>query len=285
MELKRLQMENCLLEKSLEEIKTHYRKDLNLGGWFSFNSTKTEWQNFYAEKMLNHFFSSEMIDKAFKGFTISPELLITNNISFLGLKNKSVLIVGGGPSTSLLTKDQISKYDYIVSCNHFFKNPTLKETRIDLCLIGDEVNLQSKEFLDYIETFKPAIGFEHSARRTDQDLIKFRKNYPKCFVYLTRYFSRLGFVARAIIICALAKPNKIDYIGMDGHKKGSYAHAFQPGKPAPVFNEEQKYKEQVEIFFKYLFKDVNLHKDSICDLGKSHSDNLYHSILEKVKKT
>ena len=104
-------MENCLLEKSLEEIKTHYRKDINLGGWFSFNSTKTEWQNFYAEKMLKHFFNIELIDKAFKGYSINPELLITNNINFLGLKNKSILIIGGGPSASLLTKEQISITD------------------------------------------------------------------------------------------------------------------------------------------------------------------------------
>lgn len=278
-------MENCLLEKNLEETKTHYRKNINLGGWFSFNSTKTEWQTFYAEKMLKHFFSIDLINKAFKGYSVNSELLITNNINFLGLKDKNILVIGGGPSASLLTENQISKYDYVVSCNHFFKNPTLKNIKVDLCLIGDEVDLQSKEFVSYIESFKPAVGFEHSARRTTQDLIKFRKNYPRCFVYLTRYFSRLGFVSRAIIICALTKPNKIDYIGMDGHPKGASAHAFEHAKPPPAFNQEQKYKEQVEIFFKYLFKDVNLHKESIDDLGQTHPDNLYHSILKKVKNS
>ena len=276
-------MENCLLGKSSEEIKQHYRQNINLGGWFSFNSTKEQWVSNFAEKMLKHFFNVELIQKKFNGFTTDEEILLTNNIKFSGLKNKSVLIVGGGPSTTSLTEQALSKYDYVFSCNHFFKNPLLKNHKIDMCLIGDEVDLESKQFNNYLDRFQPVVGFEHSGKRSNNQLLNFIERYPRCFVYLTRYFSRLGYVPRAIIIAALASPGKIDYIGMDGFKKGSYAHSFELNKPPPSFDEADLFKDQMKIFLKYLLKDIKIQKDILNDLGSSHPSNIYSEILEKIK--
>jgi len=276
-------MENCLSGKNSEEIKQHYRKNLNLGGWFSFNSTKEEWKEHFAEEMLNHFFDIELIDKAFKGFSVDSELLLTNNINFSGLKNKSVLVIGGGPSTNLLTEKEIVGYDYVFSCNHFFRNTILSKVKVDVCLVGDEVDLDSKNFNNYIEKYNPAVGFEHSARRTTSDLIRFRKRYPKCFVYLTRYFSRLGFVPRAITIASLADPKQIDYIGMDGFKSGAYTHSFELNKAPPPFNESERFKQQMKVFLKYILFDVKLHKDKINDLGHNHSLNIYAGMLDRIK--
>ena len=276
-------MENCLLGKNLEEIKQHYREDINRGGWFSFNSTKDQWKRGFAEKMLKHFFDIELIKKGFKDFSVNEEVLHTNNIDFSNIKDQSVLVIGGGPSTSYLTRDTALTYDYVFSCNHFFKNKILKDVKIDLALIGDEVDLKSKEFNDYLQKFQPIIGFEHSAKRSNYEILKFKKQYPRCFIYLTRYFSRLGYVPRAIILAALAGSSKIDYIGMDGFKKGAYTHSFEPNKPPPSFNQADMFKNQMKIFLKYLLKDIKIQKDSLNDLGASHPSNIYSGILEKIK--
>ena len=260
-----------------------YREDLNKGGWYSFNSPKEEWKNGFAQKMQKHFFDPELIEKMFQGFTVNDELLLTNNINFCNIKNQRVLIIGAGPSTNQLTRETVSSYDYVFSCNHFFKNKLLKNTKVDLALIGDEVNLESKEFNEYIERFEPIIGFEHSGKRSNYQLSNFRKRYPKCFVYLTRYFSRLGYVPRAIILAALANPSKIDYIGMDGFKKSPYTHSFEPNKPPPAFNEEHMFLSQMEIFLKYLFLDVKMSKKALNDLGINHPANLYGNLLERIK--
>ena len=260
-----------------------YRKDINVGGWFSFNSTPDQWLSGYASTMLKHFFNLEFIEKGFGGYKISKELLITNNLNFSGLLNKKVLVIGAGPSTSQLAQETISSYDYVFSCNHFFKSNLLRDVKVDLALIGDEVDLNSKQFNEYIEKFKPVIGFEHSSKRSQQQLAQFRKRYPKCFIYLTRYFSRLGYVPRAMIIAALANPSKIDYIGMDGFKKGSYTHCFEPNKPPPPFDEEAKFKQQMEIFLKYLLYDVKVPKEVIDDLGAKSKSNIYSGILGKIK--
>ena len=276
-------MENCLLGKSLEEINQCYRKSINMGGWFSFNSTPDQWLSGYASSMLNHFFNMEFIERAFSGYQVSRELLITKNLNFSGIQDKSVLVVGAGPSTLQLTQEIISSYDYVFSCNHFFKSDLLKNTKVNLALIGDEVDLDSKQFNEYLERYQPVIGFEHSGKRPQQQLVEFRRRYPKCFVYLTRYFSRLGYVPRAIILAALASPSKIDYIGMDGFKKGAYAHCFEPNKPPPPFDEEEMFKQQMEIFLKYLLYDVKVPKESIDDLGAKNKSSIYSGMLGRIK--
>lgn len=260
-----------------------YRKDINTGGWFSFNSTQKDWVSHYADFMLKHFFDIDFINRGFGGYKITEEILLTNNIDFSNLKGKKILVIGGGPSSNSLDSKKIDSYDYVFSCNHFFKNSLLKKQKVNLCLIGDEVDLDSKEFNQYLSQFSPIVGFEHSGKRSIQQLVKFRRRYKKCFVYLTRYFSRLGYVPRAIVMAALASPNRIDYIGLDGFKKGAYVHSFEPNKSPPPFNEAEMFKAQMRIFLKYLLKDIKIQKDALNDLGASHPLNIYTGMLEDIK--
>ena len=258
-----------------------YRRDLNLGGWFSFNSNREDWVSFYGEKMANHFFGEDLLENNFGGFSTSQELLITNNINFQSLKGKRVLVCGAGPSLDDITSSDLQSYDYVFSCNHFYRNEILKKNKIDVCLIGDEVDLNDDQFNNYLEEFSPAVAFEHSGRRSLSEVIKFRNRYPKCFVYLTRYFSRLGYVPRALILASLANPSQLDYIGMDGFKEGHYKHCFEPGKPPPTFNESDKFKSQMKIFLNYLIYDIGY--SNIKDLGAEHISNIYTEILKDIK--
>ena len=138
-----------------------YREHLGLGGWFSFNCDKKEWKNGYANELYRIFFNSPLIEKYYGGRTISDELLITNNLSHDALKDSSVLVIGGGPSSESITDEVLESYDYIFSCNHFFKNEYLKDKKIDVFLVGDEVDINSREFVEYIKKHQPVLGFEH----------------------------------------------------------------------------------------------------------------------------
>ena len=99
-----------------------YRKNIFEGGWYSFNATADDWVDHYADKMWDTFFGSVLLDDMYGPRVVTDELLITKNIDYSVMQNKSVLVIGGGPSCDMLTDDLIRSYDFIISVNHFFKN-------------------------------------------------------------------------------------------------------------------------------------------------------------------
>tara|TARA_Y100001938_G_C8069244_1_gene422115 strand:+ start:135 stop:923 length:789 start_codon:yes stop_codon:yes gene_type:complete len=258
-----------------------YRKNIDHGGWFSFNATTEEWKSEYAEKMLDYFFTSSIIERSFGGYTVSDELLITNNLNFSGVSGKSVLVIGAGPSSSIVTQDLVNSYDYVFTCNHFFKNEFLNGIKMNLVLLGDEVSLRSPHFLNYIRRHSPIIGFEHSSRRTMLEVLDFKRSYPRSFIYLTRYFSRLGYVARACVLARCMGAEKVDFVGMDGFKKR--VHLFQKGKKPPSFNDPEKFKQQAKIFYEYMLTDLHISPDGFNNLGENHDASIYTGIMKEVK--
>ena len=258
-----------------------YRKNMFQGGWFSFNATKELWKESYANKMFKAFFNVSLTKDHFGNNKITEEMLITNNLNFDNLKNKSVLVVGGGPSSELLTAKIIKSYDYVFSCNHFYKNDFLSKHKIDLVLIGDEVDLKDKQFLNYITKNKTIVGFEHSAKRSVMQIINFKKQHPASFLFLTRYFSRLGYVARACVLARLMGADRIDFIGMDGFKVDS--HYFENSKSAPAFNNDKMFCDQVEIFYKYMLNDLNLKAQNFNNLSDNYKNSIYAGMLEVIK--
>jgi len=258
-----------------------YRKDIYQGGWFSFNATKDQWVHHYAEKMYNTFFNSVFISEKYSGYTITDELLITNNLNYSGIKDKSVIVVGGGPSSNTLSEEILSSYDYVFSCNHFYKNSLLKKQKVHLALIGDEVSLNDPEFVSFIKEHNTIIGFEHSTKRSASQLLRFKTFHGSTFIYLTRYFSRLGYVARACTLAKLMGANKIHFIGLDGFKTDS--HCFEETKKAPPFNNTEMFCEQMRVFYRYMLKDLGLAPDKFENLSDDHKESIYTGILKEVK--
>jgi hypothetical protein len=256
-----------------------YRNSIFQGGWFSFNSTKENW-NKISKEMYDYFFGSVMFDEVFGVSKTSEELFIKTDQNFDFIKDKSVLVVGGGPSSKSLTSEIIESYDLVFSCNHFFKNELLKKHKVSLALIGDEINFSDKEFIEYLNQYNTILGFEHSSKRSTINLISLKENYPFCFIYLTRYFSRLGYAPRACILAKLFGAKKVDFIGIDGFKDKNTFHYFEKDKEPPPFNNNEKFKEQMRIFCEYMLKDLKIEPQNFNDLS---SNNLYEGILEDVK--
>ena len=108
-----------------------------------------------------------------------------------------------------------------------------------MVLLGDEVNLKDPEFVNYVNKYNPVFGFEHSVKRNTYDLIEFKQNSSaNIFIFLTRYFSRLGYLPRAMILAKLFGANKIDYIGFDGFANNeNNKHSFEGLKNPPSFQQ------------------------------------------------
>ena len=260
-----------------------YRQDIYVGGWFSFNATKEDWSSHYAEKMWDAYFGSVLLDEVYGPREITDELLITRNIDYSSMKDKSVLVIGGGPSCELLTDDIINSHDFVFSCNHFFKNNFIKKHKVHLALIGDEVDLRDPEFIEYVNKYNPIVGFEHSATRNTIETLSFKESYDLNFIYLTRYFSRLGYAIRACVLARLMGAKIVNFIGVDGFKSKTKIHAFEEGKKAPGFNDNDKFKKQIEIFYKYMLEDLKIEKENFNNLSDNHKDSIYTGILDKVK--
>ena len=258
-----------------------YRKDIYQGGWFSFNANKEDWKSHYAEKMYNTFFNSVFIEEKYSKHTVTSELLITNNLSYAGIKNKSVLVVGGGPSCEALTAEMLESYDYIFSCNHFYKNKFLNKYKIHLALIGEEVDLEDEQFLKSIKENNTIVGFEHSGSRNIMQLLDFKAKHPLTFLYITRYFSRLGYVARACVLARLLGANKIHFIGLDGFKTSE--HYFEKIKGPPSFNDPELLCEQMRIFYHYILSELKMDPDKFVNLSDGHEESIYSGILQEVK--
>jgi len=255
-----------------------YRKDIFQGGWFSFQSKVENWTE-VSQKLRDAFFKSFMFDEVFGETKTTDELFIKSNIDFSFVKDKSVLVIGGGPSSKNLTDDQIKSYDLVFSCNHFFKNDSLKKHKVHVALIGDEVDFNDPEFLEYVNNHNPILGFDHSARRPAFNLLKLGEAYPLTFIWLTRYFSRLGYVPRACVLAKLFGASKIDFIGLDGFKTNE--HFFEKDKKPPPFNSVKEFQDQMRVFCEYMLNDLKIDSENFNDLS---SDNIYEGILDNVKQ-
>jgi hypothetical protein len=261
------------------------RKSLDRGGWFSYNYPKDTWVDFGAKTMYNTFFDPGVANSMFGSPKISSELLISQNLNFSGIKDKSVLVIGGGPSLEELDTNKLSNYDYIFSCNQFYKHPLLKNTKINLILLGDEVNLNDKDLINYIKNHNPVFGFEHSARRSTFDLSYFKTtNSANVFVFLTRYFSRLGYLPRAMILAKLFGASKIDYIGFDGFiNNPENIHSFEKNKNPPPFNDEDRFLREAVIFWAYFLYELGAKDIDINNLGENSKFNSYKGIRDNVE--
>ena len=203
------------------------------------------------------------------------DYILENHIEFEKFVDSKILVVGGGPTTNEVNWD-IDNYDYVFSCNHFFKSKKLKDKKVDLFFVGNEVDTNEEVFLNYCDKYNPLIGIEDLMHRPAhvQNLVC---NFPeKAFFCTCRYQSKLTGMASKLVLLALDFQAKhVDFVGIDGvpsdfHYLDKIPHGFEGKK---LFRENKishykQIKEQYLFFDKYIrenFPNViinNLGKDS-----------------------
>lgn len=198
------------------------------------------------------------------------------NIDIEQFKNKSVTIIGGGPSTDQKKWYNI-KTDQYWSCNHFYLNPLLKNKKIDLIFLGHEVDLTTNNKLlhNYLIQNNSICLFE-DIRENEINFSNIRKN-PIIYMY-NKYRSKLGTLPRMICLAIILGFKDIYFIGMDGLSPNNKAsHSFEKNKPPKGKFGYNLFRQQYVCFWDYI---LNYWKPNVnfYNLGESVLENLSTSI-------
>lgn len=227
-----------------------------------------------------------------KDCSYSKEIVYQNKEYLKKYKGSKIIIVGAGPSFNNIDID-FEKYDFVWSCNHFYKNDILNSINVDFVTLGNENNLQDEYLLNYLDQHNTTVCFENKYTKTEE-MKDIRDRYvDRVFWSFTRYHSRIGSVPRLAVIAATLEVADIAFIGMDGHpSKSVYSEygtsVFEPGKKASgtiedTSSEQQAlalYKEQYLTFWDYMLHDVGK-EISFTNLGHGHPCNLSTLVLEE----
>ena len=191
-----------------------------------------------------------------KSVRANSEIVYSDLDHFKEYNGKSVLIIGGGPSTNRLNYDTTER-DFTWACNHFYLNPIFSSIKIDVAMFMGEPDLKSKEFTEYRERFQPYSGFEVHNRWLEYEF----DDYEKYFAMHTRFYGRLGICPRMILFACCLGCERVKFVGLDGYEpiyKGDHAH--EPGKKSlPGIFTEELFDAHYEHFWKYTkenFPDV-----------------------------
>jgi hypothetical protein len=248
------------------------------------------------------------------GFHDTDMILANNDIVYGNhekieqFKNKSVLIVCGGPSVDTVGWENLN-YDYIWSCNQFFMNDKVAEHKVDLVtVIAGLFDYNSDErFLKYIKDNDTLVSFElerggwktHSAEflKTAEFCKEHRDNST---FFHTRYRGQLGVGLRLVVYAAMLGFKDIYIVGLDGRfeveRDGSLLHAFETNKPVPNWykNFGNDFQDrQMIIFWEYIMelKRVYYPDMSVHNLGQDAEYNVLsrlfkqsHPLPEDIRK-
>ncbi len=235
-------------------------------------------------------FSSHNLKNLFPSFSLN---LKTNNFisyehneDFNKYKDKKILIIGGGPSTTNLQLNSLD-IDYIFTANNFFLNQDLNNLKVDIAMIGAEVDTSSDNFIKYVEEFEPWLGFEIHNKwniKANRDYLNKHlfNNYWKLFCMQTRYYGCVGIGHRLIVLAMQLKAKEIYYIGIDGPKgmiQGN--HSFEKNKAnlpklpsyLNVANAEEIFTNAYKDFYTHMNRDIK-YQGKLINLGKNHPDNI-----------
>ena len=215
---------------------------------------------------------------------MDSEIIYHNHPELQKYKDSTILIVGAGPS-AVDYEWQDEERDFTWSCTKFYLNEKLQDSGVDLATVGGNVDLSDPDFQSFITKHKTLCAFEGgvSPFKEAQDLIAFKSTFPEQATYFhTRYFSKLGSVARLILFASFLGAKQIKLIGFDGNPVDQ-KHAFEGDEK--VHDEVWRNKGSLNVYRRQmaLFWDYVLGLDNgvlYSNLGEGHPNNLTSDILD-----
>ena len=206
-------------------------------------------------------------DEEHYAISYNNDIVYGNNPAINNNKDKSVLIIAGGPSVDAVKWENLT-FDQIWSCNQYFLNEKVASHKIDLVSIiaglFDYVN--EERFIELMNRDNTLVSFEAERghivadKKNYEQTNQFCTLYPKNSTFFhTRYRAQLGIGLRMVAYAAQLGYKDIYFIGLDGRSKieenNKLLHAFNGEKPIP--NWYKKYGDLFQerhfiIFWDYL---------------------------------
>ena len=218
------------------------------------------------------------------------QYFIDSRLDYKNYQNKSVLIIGGGPSTIEVNWHDLS-VDYKWSCTNFFLNDDITKHNLDLVTLGNLQDYRNESLLNYLDKYKDCkILFEknylYPSTLTDnrefveryQDRIHFGELDKK-------YTTIVGPPARLITLAANLGFSDIYFVGIDGFDKQlKNDHAFTSEKglrEGAVHSTYDVYYDAHTTFANRIFTDFGS-RVRFYNLGEAVKYG--HNIISNVSK-
>jgi hypothetical protein len=196
------------------------------------------------------------------------------------LKGKTVLLLGGGPTTNLVNWKNLD-YDYVFACNQFFLNEEIISSKPNFISIAQNQDFKNPKLLKYLDNNECILGLELDYtegrnKKRLEDLADFYKIYrDKICLYQTRYVSVLGLGSRQIILSILMGASKVYFCGHDQYieisDNGMTAHSAEKEKKIPkwrsIFGKDLQ-ERQIIIMCDYIMKLKKQYQFEICNLAE-----------------
>jgi hypothetical protein len=240
------------------------------------------WGKKHVSKYLGSVFGSSVLE--------TTEYIIQNSENLQKFKDKKILIVGAGPSAADLSwADRVDDYDFVWSCNNFFKNKCLKNIEVALAGIGPNVDIRGEEFISYMNAHNTICTFEGgiSPFRDEKDMSyieEFLNNRNRAAYYHLRYFGKIGTVPRLICLATFLGAKEVHFVGVDGIPFG-WAHTFEGDEKVHdigrIAQPRDVDRRQFVILWDYLLNDLKDNTTKYQNLGEGHPANQLTDITKK----
>jgi len=217
------------------------------------------------------------------------DFFIDQNFKYEKYKDKSVLVIGGGPSTSEVDWKSLNA-DYILSCTNFFMNDDIVEQEVDLVSLGNLQDYTNDRLISYLDNnINCKVLFEQNYLypATLSNNLSFVNKYKDRIFYGQLDKSYTGIVgppARMITLAANVGFNDIYFVGVDGFDpslKNVHAFTKEDGlREGATHNNYDAYYDAHTSFAKNIFKDFG-NRVSFRNLGEVATS---HNIISKVSK-
>lgn len=172
-----------------------------------------------------------------KNILSSPLITFTDKNNYHeSVKGKSVLVLGGGPTSMLYDWSEI-KYDHLWTLNSFYQNKLYKDLTFDLIHIGSLIDPNDSKLIEYLDSkgsnaqLYYELAFYHGEKYSRLfssgilEKYKERSNY-----YVTEFRGRIGGAPRLVLLAAFMGASDVYFTGIDGYTKDNKRlHSFWKG--------------------------------------------------------
>lgn len=221
------------------------------------------------------------------GLSINSDGFFESTTDMKKYKDSTILIVGGGPSTNVCSWENEDR-DYTWTCNHFYNNQKIVNSKIDLFYINAETHMGIEKLKNYVKQNDTVCAADTTISRPDHILKSFKEHDCKTVLFGTRMFLTSGAAPKLVALALLCGASKIKIVGMDGWTEEQINtmqagdHAFEKGKKLNIssnYTYDFQRRENV-VFWDYILTQYP--NVQFKNLGESYKNNSHAEITKKI---